>query len=186
MPRAANDSMLQKAPSMFSSHWFLESLSQNRRTWELRLWSSSSHYQMMPLTLSWYSCSSLHFCFCPINTMTLSYKSGSRKGRGRRSWERLLLRKGVLFDGLCQRVQNPELACGFAVGCRALPVPASRSWPAQAWSILAASSFLFLRAAGPNPLLRHPGLLLSTGVPMSNARLGFDPRNQTLSIKNKT
>lgn len=91
----------------------------------------------------------------PHERQGCSCKRGSREGS-----ESFLPRKGVFFAGLCEGVQDPGLACGFAVRCRAQPVPAPCSWPAQAHGIPAASSSLLPGAAGPNPAPRHPALLL--------------------------
>lgn len=128
---------------------------QNKITWEPGLWSRSSHSQMM-FTQHWFA---LFFVFLFLLHGCQGTAADGGEGKAEEeSRESFLPRKGLSFAGLWERVQDPGLASGFAVGCKAQPAP--HSWPAQAHGILAASSSLLLRDVRPNATLVHLALLL--------------------------
>lgn len=174
-----------------SKHVLFSSISSNRctqskRTWEPGLWSSSPHSWMMPLTPYW-PMLSFAFLFLPHERQGRSCKRGSREGRGRKLWRLFNQEKGCSLPASVKEFRTPALLAGLRWDAEHSPfLPLAPGQPKLMASWLPAAPC----SPGLQVQIPRQDTLLSswesTGVPVSDAGLGFDPRNQTLSIKNET
>lgn len=116
-----------------------------------------------------------------------SYKSGSREGRDRgRKLEKTFIpkEKGCFLMACVKEFRIPSSLVGLQQDAEHSSCPSLLASPGLShpgWQRLPVP-----RGCRAKALTETPWSLLSTGVPVSHAGFGFDPRNQTLSIKNET